>query len=470
MKRNPFLAAFLYAITISVVFTSCKNQPEGVHRKPPGSNSNFPTSFSISPDEGEAGRIITIDLKNGGIDSATSIFDVTLGNAPVDILSDSANILKLQVPKGITPGSYTVTVSGKDEGWKLSKHFKVVPYNTIGEHHVLLFGIDGLQFRKIAPLNTPNLDSLYTTKAFTGGITGTATEQDTWSGPGWMSILNGVWADKHTVEGNCTGCYSDEAKSVFTYIRENKPASYLAAIVTWRPIFQFLGTQMNNVDYKWWGTWHRGNKIDSIGVDKAVNQIIHKGPDFIFDYIVNVDDIAHQEGFGPYYNKAIETADKQLGRLLDAIRKRKQSHTENWLVIVVTDHGRKAPGGYSHGGQSKSEKTIFIKMNKKGNDYFNTKNTAIPNKDFDGLYGYPAQTSVTPTILRFLGIDIQDDGFASPPLIGKDGPRNLMFQGSAHKKLYWLSHSSSNAVILKRVKRLVKFLPARVVLPIQQRM
>src|SRR5699024_8075338 len=152
-------------------------------------------------------------------------------------------------------------------------HFEVVPYNTIGEHHVLLFGIDGLQFNKIAPLNTPNLDSLYTTKAFTGGIKGTGIEQPTISGPGWMTILNGVWLDKHGVPGNCTSCYEDQSKSVFTYIKENKSALSTAAVVDWRAIFKFLDPQMTHVDDKWSVVWNTptGAEDDVNSVEKAAS-------------------------------------------------------------------------------------------------------------------------------------------------------------------------------------------------------
>ncbi|HET6415506.1 MAG TPA: hypothetical protein VFG22_04370, partial [Polyangiales bacterium] len=55
--------------------------------------------------------------------------------------------------------------------------------------------------------STPVLDDLVangavTYDAFAGGEPGTPTEQATFSGPGWSSILTGVWVDKHGVTDN----------------------------------------------------------------------------------------------------------------------------------------------------------------------------------------------------------------------------------------------------------------------------
>ncbi len=64
--------------------------------------------------------------------------------------------------------------------------------------HALVIGLDGVLPAALKVAKTPIMDSLalngaITFKAFAGGEKGTKTEQATSSGPGWSSILTGVW-------------------------------------------------------------------------------------------------------------------------------------------------------------------------------------------------------------------------------------------------------------------------------------
>src|SRR6185295_15624785 len=70
---------------------------------------------------------------------------------------------------------------------------------------VLYIGIDGTRFDAIEKANTPNLDGLIADGIHspTCLILGERyRKNDTVSGPGWSSILTGVWADKHGVQNN----------------------------------------------------------------------------------------------------------------------------------------------------------------------------------------------------------------------------------------------------------------------------
>ena len=64
---------------------------------------------------------------------------------------------------------------------------------------VLLIGMDGVRPDVLAEVPTPNLDAL----AATGAFTATArTGMPSISGPGWSSMLGGVWPEKHGVVDN----------------------------------------------------------------------------------------------------------------------------------------------------------------------------------------------------------------------------------------------------------------------------
>ena len=80
-----------------------------------------------------------------------------------------------------------------------------LPAQQPGPQRVLMIGIDGVRPDALAAARTPNLDRLIRTGAFTDTtqILGTRySKNDTISGPGWSSILTGVWADKHGVHDN----------------------------------------------------------------------------------------------------------------------------------------------------------------------------------------------------------------------------------------------------------------------------
>jgi predicted AlkP superfamily pyrophosphatase or phosphodiesterase len=80
--------------------------------------------------------------------------------------------------------------------------------------------------------------------------------------------------------------------------------------------------------------------------------------DAAFVYLGNPDEASHEAGsIGAEYRAAIALADRHVGLLMAALRGRPAFSRENWLILVSTDHGRRADGG--HGGESPEERTIF---------------------------------------------------------------------------------------------------------------
>lgn len=345
---------------------------------------------------------------------------------------------------------FIVCISGCEKDLQ-TENFTGESKQIITNKKVLLVGIDGLQFERIAALSTPNFDKLNISKAYTGGIKGNLSQQVTSSGPGWTSILTGVWKDKHAVPNNSSGTYKSKAKSIYRFIKENKTNASIASIATWSPIHEFLENDMPLVDYR------NDGGSDANSTSLGVNQITNENHDLVFIHLDNVD---NGFGFGRTYDNAIKTADQQLGQLMNAVTQRINTKNEDWLIIVTTDHGRNPIGGYSHGAATESEKTIFIAMNKIGNQEFTSAVNNLPNTDFNKLYGYPAQTSIVPTILRHLDITIQNDWqLSSTPLIGADGPRKLLFTNNNQNKLFWVSNSNEDAKIYKN-NQLVATVPA----------
>lgn len=267
---------------------------------------------------------------------------------------------------------------------------------------VLLIGIDGLQFEQIKNTSTPNFDQFNIKRGYNGGILGTASQQVTSSGPSCVTILTGVWTDQHKITSNSPS-QASVSKSVFNFIKSSNSKLKTASFSTWKNINLLLYKDMYLVDFSSQGG------SDEISTDLAISHINHYGPDFTFIHLDDIDHAGHAVGFGKKYNKAIQKVDKQIGQLLKVTKKREKKYNEDWLVVLVTDHGRDTKG-YNHGNQTINEKTIFIGINKKGNSLFNTIDNRRQIKSIKELEKYSlSQTSVVPTILEYLNISIKKE-------------------------------------------------------------
>jgi hypothetical protein len=308
------------------------------------------------------------------------------------------------------------------------------PVEITGDKKVLFIGIDGLQLEELQKVHSPNFDRLTINKAYTGGIANTGSEQTTSSGPGWSTILTGVWADKHQITNNGSDLANPEFPSIFKRLRDARPQAKIASIMNWgTPNTSYFRNDVT------------GNDLTLNGLaDKDVTQkgveLIQQEYDLVFLHLDDPDHAGHSTGFGPAYNESIKTTDIYLGQLLNAVS---QSH-HDWLVLITTDHGRQPITGYGHGNQTEEEKTIFIGSNKSLNAEFTETINDLDNRGYSNLYGNPAQTSLTPTALRYLGIDIEKEWLLDGiPLVDELGVRKLMPASSGNKDIVWSATDSA---------------------------
>lgn len=266
--------------------------------------------------------------------------------------------------------------------------------------HILIVGIDGARVDVLQQASTPRLDALVaegtvTYDAFAGGELGTPTEQGTWSGPGWSSILTGVWVDKHGVRFNSfVAPRFDEYPHFFARVHERDPNVYLSSFVTWGPIHEEILASAY-ADEAFWPE----DASDSAEGDEAVTAAVvahlaGRTPNVVFVQLDEVDHQGHVVGYStmvPEYVAAVETVDSQIGEMLDAIRARDTYAREDWLVVVTTDHGGIGNG---HGGQSEDERTIFVIV---------TGGTASAGQT---VSPGPGHTVVPPTVMEHLGIPV----------------------------------------------------------------
>ena len=173
---------------------------------------------------------------------------------------------------------------------------------------------------------------------------------DTISGPGWSSILTGVWADKHGVLDNDFKVkHYDQYPHFFARLKEKQPDAYTVSIVSWIPIQQHI-VSAADVRQLYPPVGKDYTEADVMATKAAVKLLTEADPTVLFLYIGQVDETGHKYGFHPtvpQYIQAIENADKCVGQVVDAMPARKTFDKEDWLVLVTADHGGK---GTNHGG------------------------------------------------------------------------------------------------------------------------
>jgi hypothetical protein len=205
---------------------------------------------------------------------------------------------------------------------------------------LLIIGVDGCRADVIASATTTNMDNLMQTGYYTlNGLTASPT----WSGVGWTSMVTGVWRDKHGVNDNSYIGQDLDYPHFFKRINDQVPGLNKYSIVHWGPI----NTHLSN--------FNAGEQQFTYGSDlevenKVVDVLTNDNPDVVF---VHFDDVDH----AGHYVASIETVDARIGSALTALYNRPNYASENWLVMVSTDHGGNASG---HGGASIEERTIFI--------------------------------------------------------------------------------------------------------------
>ena len=233
---------------------------------------------------------------------------------------------------------------------------------------VLLIGIDGCRSDALAAAKIPHLRDLMargtvTWDAVAGGIKDSPSQQPTVSGPGWASVLCGVWVDKHGVRENKFQNHRlAEFPHFFRRLKEARSDITTAQAASWPPLEEFLLAEAGTgaADRHVLVTQGSYPEKDAQATDAAISWLREAAAEVTFLYFNNVDETGHALGFStlnPFYMDAIARVDGQIGRVLAAIRGRAGFADEDWLMVVTTDHGGRFK---DHGGQSPEERRIFL--------------------------------------------------------------------------------------------------------------
>ncbi|MEV0238825.1 alkaline phosphatase family protein [Streptomyces sp. NPDC050674] len=217
------------------------------------------------------------------------------------------------------------------------------------------------------------------------------------SGPGWSSILTGVWPDRHGVTGNdFKGADYARYPDFLTRAARARPGLRTAAAVSW-PALVRRGTLGRAIGRR---VRHNGERKGYETADRRVARTVLRwltedDPDALFVYFGATDEAGHATGpLSPAYDRALLDQDAHLGRLLEAIDARRADPgraEEQWTVLVTTDHGHLDSGG--HGGDSRAEREVFVVL-------------AGPGVPAGSRLDAPRLIDIAPTVLDRLGIPV----------------------------------------------------------------
>lgn len=220
---------------------------------------------------------------------------------------------------------------------------------------VLIIGIDGTRSDAFQQANTPHIDALLANSTYSYDSWHTGI---TWSGPSWTTILTGVQWNKHLVTSNSFTNHDFINYPPFpTLAKQIYPNLNCSIVAEWDPL-------VDNITN---AGWNHAVKVPDTGnwptADSAVAELQNPDIDLLFAYFDKVDVTGHTSTFSPLnplYISAIQDVDSAVGRVLNALYARPTYSSENWLILVVTDHGGT---GFGHGGNSNAERHIWWMAN-----------------------------------------------------------------------------------------------------------
>ena len=255
---------------------------------------------------------------------------------------------------------------------------------------VLFIGIDGFRSDAMQESITPFMHQLSEQSNVFYNDRHTV-EDYTVSGPNWTSILTGVhWCKHQVVNNEFNDNNLNDYPSFFQYIENADNSINTASIVNWTPINEFLGTSYadhapeNSIN---------DAEVYQLAEDVLVNQN-PMSPDILFLQFDEPDAKGHGYGFSasiPEYAQCLTQTDAYVQQLFNIIDN-KRANGEDWLILIVSDHGGDGTG---HGNGQNNEhivNTIFYAQH--------------PTLSFSDICS-SNQADLIPTILDFMGITSQ---------------------------------------------------------------
>lgn len=210
-------------------------------------------------------------------------------------------------------------------------------------------------------------------KAFTGGVEGKL--QPTVTACGWTTILTGKWADEHGVDNNGV-LKNPSARTFITKIAQDYDKN-TALFVTYSSIIsdtlkeekEFV--EKNNISARY-EIYKKSNELAvDTNLNKAMREELAKTGDDSLDLLYGIYDGTDVYGHSPLggftgdrgaYAFSVTVVDDWAKDLIDIIEARDTYENEDWLIMLVSDHGGLVR---DHMNQTDDERNVYFFTNKK---------------------------------------------------------------------------------------------------------
>ena len=253
----------------------------------------------------------------------------------------------------------------------IKEHFNAPLAEGKTEKKAIIIGYDGCRADILTEIQQENSaittlleDGATFNLAYCGGVEyPEKNTQATSTAPGWCSVLTGKWADEHSITGNDI-TKEVEPKTLLTSLVEDGVIDSSSFITKWAGHFS-----RDNATYLLEKEYCEKNdlavsfnkcKNDKASLDFTLAEIEKENcADFLFVIYEQTDSAGHSFGFSynnPRYKEAFKEVDSYGYETLKAIRERETYNSEDWLVIVTSDHGGI---NTDHGGESIQERMTF---------------------------------------------------------------------------------------------------------------
>jgi hypothetical protein len=187
------------------------------------------------------------------------------------------------------------------------------------------------------------------------------------SAPGWANILTGRDCRDHGVTHNDETAFLrehiDRLPSLLA-TAHRELGLVTAAVGSFPPLssapalhgmglepYSLLGIEGFEPGDDQWSNldgWIFTRGVDSLAETATIEAIVRLDADLVFTHFDEVDTIGHMRGYGSKgWAKRLDRTDERIGRVLAAIRgegteaesRRRAFEQEDWLIVVISDHG-----------------------------------------------------------------------------------------------------------------------------------
>ena len=226
---------------------------------------------------------------------------------------------------------------------KINKDFRT--------EHLIIIGVDALSPNGVINADTPVMDELMNNGSYTLNARGVL---PTSSSTNWASMVSGAGPEQHGITSN--GWERDEHTlpavvqgeegifpTIFNVARKQRPELEMGAIYTWSGFGRLIERSLLDYD--------SNEKSDELTVEKAINYIKKKTPNFLFIHLDEVDHVGHSSGHKTsHFYDAVAHIDQQIGKIIQSTKE--AGIYDKTTFIISADHGGI---GYGHGGETLDE-------------------------------------------------------------------------------------------------------------------